>query len=147
MYRGSAALPKRGTTYAHGRANVARGQNWRTLRAAAAARGERADALPVLGVDLESARAYCQWKDARLPTEDEWEYSARGPSGRVFPWGDQPEPPAQLPNQCCPSANLRWPASLDRMVWAATLPSGAKSLESWPVSTDPVSAAPWSGVR
>jgi len=112
---------------AHGRANVGRGQNWRTLRAAAAARGERADALPVLGVDLESARAYCEWKDARLPTEDEWEYSARGPSGRVFPRGDQPEPPAQLPNRACRSANLQWPASLDRMVWGATLPSGPKA--------------------
>jgi serine/threonine protein kinase len=74
-----------------------RGQSWRTLSAAAAARGEITDVLPVLGVDLESARAYCRWKGERLPTEDEWEYSARGPSGQLFPWGDQPEPATPLP--------------------------------------------------
>jgi serine/threonine protein kinase len=71
--------------------NALRGQNWRTLQASAAARGETADTRPVLGMDLESARAYCKWKGKRLPTEDEWEYSIRGPSGRVFPWGDQPK--------------------------------------------------------
>jgi formylglycine-generating enzyme required for sulfatase activity len=52
--------------------------------------------LPVLGVDLASARAYCKWKGQRLPTEDEWEYSARGPAARQFPWGDQPQPPEPL---------------------------------------------------
>ena len=75
---------------------VLRGESWRTVRDAASARGDAADTLPVLGMDLDSARAYCQWKGKRLPTEDEWEYSARGPLGRVFPWGDQPEPPAPL---------------------------------------------------
>lgn len=74
-----------------------RGQNWRTLRVAAAARGEAADALPVLGMDLESARAYCVWQGKRLPSEDEWEHSARGREGRVFPWGDEPRPPEPLP--------------------------------------------------
>lgn len=74
--------------------NIAlRGQNWRTLREEAAARGgASADSAPVLGMDLESARAYCNWKGKRLPSEEEWEYHARGPSGRVFPWGDQSEP-------------------------------------------------------
>ncbi len=83
---------------------VRRGQNWRTLRAAATARGEAAEALPVLGMDLESARAYCAWQGKRLPSEDEWEYSARGREGRVFPWGDAPRPPAPLPRQVLPVA-------------------------------------------
>jgi serine/threonine protein kinase len=81
---------------------VLRGQSWRTLREDALAKGEAADELPVLGMDIESARAYCKWKGKRLPTEDEWEYSARGPSGRVFPWGDQPDPPAPLPRRALP---------------------------------------------
>src|SRR5262249_6312669 len=92
---------KQGLLYApnpaQGWNEVRRRQNWRTLRAAAAARGEAADALPVLGMDLESARAYCAWQGKRLPSEDEWEYSARGREGRIFPWGDDPRPPEQLP--------------------------------------------------
>jgi serine/threonine protein kinase len=86
----------------HGWDDILRGQNWRTLRAAAAARSEPADSLPVLAVDLESARAYCNWKGERLPTEDEWEYSARGPSSRVFPWGDDLAPPTPLPQTALP---------------------------------------------
>ncbi len=65
-------------------------------------------AHPVNCVSWAQASHYCATVGKRLPSEEEWEFAARGSDGRVYSWGDQPPSPRHM-NGCGPECTA-WKA-------------------------------------
>jgi formylglycine-generating enzyme required for sulfatase activity len=61
---------------------------------------------PINCVDWDMADTYCRAQGGRLPTESEWEFAARGPDGRRYPWGDDNPTAGHL--NACGSECLAW---------------------------------------
>jgi formylglycine-generating enzyme len=87
---------------------------------------------PINCVSWYQADAYCKWAGKQLPTEEMWEFAARGKTDREFPWG------RSVPNS-------RWGIPNDiyeRLQGSCTTEDKKSDYDTCPVGSAPKGATP-----
>jgi formylglycine-generating enzyme required for sulfatase activity len=64
----------------------------------------RSPSWPRETVTWAQAAQYCLERGARLPSESEWEYAARGPDNLIYPWGNDFNPDFLISGTLSPGA-------------------------------------------
>ncbi|MCW5849729.1 MAG: SUMF1/EgtB/PvdO family nonheme iron enzyme [Anaerolineae bacterium] len=78
---------------------------------------------PRVGMTWFEAYAYCRWRSGRLPAEAEWEWAARGPENREYPWGKDFDPRRVIyrPNSGDKTAVVNAETRLEGASWVGAL--------------------------
>jgi serine/threonine protein kinase/formylglycine-generating enzyme required for sulfatase activity len=113
---------------------------------------------PVVNVSFEDANAYAKWRSKggvtyRLPTEAEWEYTARNGDKELYPWGKEWKDKVAVVDETLPAAvgshpggNNKWGVSdLIGNVWEWT----SSKVSAYPGNSTPIptSTQEWITIR
>lgn len=106
--------------------------------------------LPVTCVSWNQAKQYCEWNGKRLCTEAEWEYAARGPDSREFPWdGDADcdgKPVCELTNTVTVSMTSD-PVGCGEFLMAPAMPQDGESCDKSDVGALYMAGNAWEWVQ